>query len=457
MSRTRLVNKHSLMGKLGSFWGQSLTPASLTIARRLAHFVDHTSALGDLQSIVDHAAAEERLPFEHKTVSFEPSEVIVMDEELQERIRFRFATDVDDGYSIMRLNPQYMTQEGWTGILEEFGESIIITEGGALLLFPDDSPGSFFKMDATQPIFSLLIPPDLVIESIEHEDRLMLCGVDFYHQPGLLVFHERPDTLFPDRRLLVRSGYTAKPCLFNYTLSLDDNKGAFAPVTDYMGGNLSSKAFERAIATAAGLKVTAVDLTVLSVRQGVGSAMSYSTTEGILDVEYAHEALVEGQFIPKGTVIGGAVRVLSLENSSGAWWRATNWSAGMSLDPVCSVKGLTAPDAPILVDAVEQTGADIHARLHFLGEPANLARFWTQNKQNEVKLSRFLNEVVGLSDVNDKKRVNAIDFLFENLFGIKSIVVELQTRSLGDYYHNRALAFIHREKPVNVVTIINEV
>lgn len=455
MSRLRLNNKHSLMGRLGSFWGQGLKAASLKIVRKLTHFVDHTSAISSLNGAVNHLAGAGMVSIEHRTLHFKPSDVVTLDEIFQKRVRERYGDDAENAFHIMRVASDTMVLENWRALVDEAGTAVLISETDALLLFPDTTGNSRTILDGLSPLYLLRVPMTLSVYSIEVEGRLLLAGIDFTQHPGLLVFHERPDTLFPTLVLLIRSGEEGLPCNFNYTLRMDGVSGSHKAASTYYKGYSSCANFERAIAKAAGLIVTEGDCAILSsVVNPVG--VTYYTTLGVLRVPYDHTPVSNGVFVASGTVIGGAVRVLGAQNTNGAWWRETNWSAGLSLDGLCPIKGLTVPDANVLCDTVA-LGADYHARLHLHGSEEALAKYWEYIKANELITGKYINSQIGLDGLEERLYIHGIDFFFTWLLGAKSIVVELQTKALGEYYHQRALDFIAREKPVNVVTIINEV
>lgn len=454
MSTKRLINKHSVLGRLGSFWGSSLDAETLARVRTLSHFVDHSSAVGDLAQTVSLMSGEDEVAFEHRTLKFETKDVVFIDELFQERIRIALGAAAGGVVVIRRPEPQELIITGWAHLLEpSYPQAAISTEAGVLLLFPTGDDNSILNLGHMRPMYALRVPFNWKFTALESISKTLVVGLDFVQQPGLLIFEEHPETLFPTRQILVRAGAEILPSPLCYSMQLDSIPGTVKDVAAYYRGLATTAAFEKAVATAAGLVVTPQKGTVNRVTRSTSGEYSYAFDWGVLHIPYEHAPLELYSVLEAGTIIGGAVRVFT-GTSTYAWWRETDWSKGISMDAFCPVKGLTIPDAIVRCDAVDET-ADKHARLHLTGQDNDLERYWTHVKSSELLTGNYLNAVVGLADLDDVKFFNGIDFFFKHLLGDKSLVVELHTEALGGYYHQRALEFIRREKPVNLVTIIN--
>lgn len=452
MNIRRLLNKHALLGRLGSFWGQGVIPASLNIARKLSHFIDHSAATGSINQAVQQMAGVSVLPFEHKTVHFKPTDLVTNEDPFSERLRTVLGTS-EGTVVIMRRPELYETIIPGLEMLTVIEGLALLAENDSFLLFPSmDGYGVTINMLRTA--YFLKVPFNLTYTSLETPTRTLMAGVDFIQQPGLLIFVENPATLFENFNLVVRAGYEKAPSPLCYTFQLDSVQGSMQRVSDYYRGQISASTFEKAIAAATGLTIVDKDTVVLQVIVGAGYKRSYVTAEGMLEVPYKHTPMDLGTFLTAGTIIGGAVKVFGSQEPNATWWRESNWTRGINMDDFCAVKGLKIPDSNVLCDA-EYVSEDVHVRLHLLGSEAALQQYWALTRQNEIQSGFYMNSVLELADVNAIDYVNGIDFFFEHMLKVKSLVVELHTEELGAYYHHRAINFIKREKPSNILTIIN--
>jgi hypothetical protein len=444
----RLNNKHALLSKTGSFWADTVSESTKEIARTLVHLPTlsrHDSMLEESQRNLEGYAY---VWVDNVDLPFSEDNVLTLDRRTQERI-----VEFHDGVFVTFRPSQYTAPYDQHNLLfTESGDyEALATEAGDLIFFPADGAESHLILSDYRPVYFLPIPPQYKPSALQGLSRILLVGIDFQVGDGVLVFWESPSLLF-GRTIRILAGTENKHSLMNFSYKLEKVNGGVDHVAHYNRDNQSARSFELAIAQACGMTVCPEDTRVQLV-QALGRGKRYVFDGFSLDVPYAHEALVAGSLLEKHTVIGNHVKVYSGNDSS--WYKALDWSEGLSLDGLCPVKGLTVPDAQIRVDTAVE-GVDFHARPHLQGEEAALARYWAYLQRNEELTGVHLNEVVGLTSLSDVLYMNGLDLFMQTMIGNRAVVVTLRTRDLGSLYHKRALAFIQREKPVGSIVIIKE-
>ena len=420
----QLANKHEIRPRLGSFWYEQIAPDQERGVLALQHILDHSSAQTTLQASGDWALGVERTVESDLALHYDPREIVQV--------------------------------------------------GAA--------------------VWQIELPAGLEPVSImTREGRLLLRGMGFYTGGGMLKLQAHPDTLFENNRILVKSAKLWRRNLLSYTMQLDGVGGSVDYVRDYYRGSQSPKNFELALAQAAGLKITpkAGFLYRKSLNDG---AVMYEFDYGKITVPYAHATLDENSYYEAGVIIGDQIHVGASDISSGA--PATDgydlyelgWSGALCLNSVCPIQGVTIPDTNINYTAEAAPGGKFHLRLDtafsapttdahdnavydsrgvifagvdvasniFTPDQPTADKFhqWLFDSENRSGL--YLNDLLvsPAAAPGDTGNVPLLKLLFQHILGRRGLLIDLSTQNMSGDYHQRALKFINREKPVGSIPII---
>jgi hypothetical protein len=447
----RLADKYADLAKAGDLWTRGVAEDSRKLVRDLSLFNEDTQVPARLQASQDWLLGAKEITEVHVTLQFKASDVLQIGADIQQRITTIFSDGVTS-YVLLRIPPNYdLGLQGLEALRTE-NWLLIDSLAGQYMFFPIGAGG----------VSNVSInPPDLYLRylvPIEHGfrpaaiatlTRDMVAGLDFLACDGFLVFNEPPETLFPDGRILVRAGRRSVDSLFSYTLRVDQPSGV-QHIANYYRNNQSAAAFQLAIAEACGL-IVLPRTSLLNEILTFGNTTRYIFQEGVVDVCYPHPLLQLGVVYPKNLIIGNGVQVASATSSSGQWWQALDWSQGLCLDSLCQTKGLVIPNKNCRVWAASHD-TDYHVRIDFQGAPAALNAFWAGVKESELATGIYLNRVIGLTSLSQQVFLNPLNLYFTYLLGPKALVVQLNTPD--GPYRQKALDFIHREKPVGSIVII---
>lgn len=324
--------------------------------------------------------------------------------------------------------------------------------------------------------FTITIPPDQIItlspnplpgwimtlpEGVEPIALLtkqgrLVTGADFSFFDRILTLRQDPSTLFSLPAIQVLCAKKCQQSAFLYPLMLEVDTPFFQEVAQYFRNNQSASQFQRAVAVAAGYAVMPVDGTVLQVQPLTLGGARYVFADRVIVARYSHTFLTVGQFVPEGTVVGGLVNVWAPTNGAAQWYRAINWSAGLSLDHISAFKGITVPDSNVLATTTTASVAypsKYHSQMSLLGDPTVLAKFWYHQAAAEDLCGNFLAPSLGLASPGSTA-VNPLDIFFQVILGTRALVLQLVDTGTNSDFIARGLRFARREKPVGSALII---
>lgn len=452
-----LENRQGIFGRLGTFWHRNLSEQSRREARECSHARDWSGSIEYMNAMAAYASGESEAGLAYQYHRFVERDVNYVGPDIQQRIQVMargtvegtnsgtpgaiFAVSVRPEYYDLGLSDHVTLQgdsAGAPAILLENGLSIFVPAiygmSGAPPLIP---PEALFKT------FVMKIPTELHPVALTTVGRELLVGIDFVQGDGCLIFRENPLHLFPYNGFVVRYATKERRALLSYTLQADSLYTAGRAVSEYHRNNQSPAQLCRALQELAQLKPL-VKGGVLSEVQRDGDTTRYVFPDEVVAVRYRHTELVEGTNYPAGRVIGEEyIRVSYDTGGRPLWYRELNWGAGLYLDGLCPVRGITLPDA---MCAVTADGGSV--RVALLGAPDALDRFWRHVHNSEAATGICLGAVLapGL--------VNPLDFWFTYLLGAKAYVIDLRTKQLGRAIHNQVLDFIANNKPCGALPII---
>jgi hypothetical protein len=449
--RKKLDNRISAPGRLGSFWTSCFSSGSQKeLIRILSKLSDRCSISGDMELAARRLAGETTNLYSFRTVRFEHSSVEVMGADLNLRQNV-------SGFDIVARPADYSDQfqrfsQGKTENLE-----VIQTETKNFLLFPihnEEKVNPQFSAADMSPCYLIPLPSGAKPVVISHVEGDWLLGVDFRTFPGGIWTKRDPLKAFPDGKMHCAVVEKKSPTWFDYVFGVDNPSGSGLNVVNYYRVSQSPLAFEKALAEACGLFVSPFDGVVTKIVDGPDFVF-YSVGNNTMIVDYPHTRLLLGESVRKGQIIGGAIEVaVKPPGAPSGWYRAFDWSEGLSLDALCPVKGLVVPDKPVLVTGTDAGGGNIHARMSLQGSQEALETYWAHVAFSEKACNKYLNSIIGLTSESDTKVVNPLNIFFDYLLGDRVLLIGLKTEEMGTYWHRRALEFIRREKPTGCLPVV---
>lgn len=442
------VDNKNLKGiRLASMWTEGLAEGTPREVRQtLLELSQATTIFRDFQNGVRRQVGYTDQYFENMSLQFSPGDQIQIGADLQQRLLVRAGLS-DGGVFVLRRPLSYrIDSEKVAPVLNE-NEEFIKNENGELIFTfvrAQDAISFEISTDALQPRYVLPLPEGLrptVIRGI----RDLVVGLDFSLGANCVIFMESAEILFPDWRMLIRSGEYTTKTPFSFTWQLDGLRAPGKHVAHYLRESQSTGAFRKAALEVAGLQMIPADATLQDIKVS-GDLTRYVFPDFVVDVDYPHTALSIGSFYERDAVVGDAVQVYG--PAAGSWWRAFDWTAGLSLDGLCPFSGLLVPDQ------LTKFYYDGGARFDMVGLKSTQDLFWACIRQNEADTGIALNAVIGLADPASTLFLNPLDVLFQYLLGTRAIVIRIKTDLLGDLRVRNLEAFINRERPMGSLTII---
>jgi len=443
-----LRNRHREGMRFASFWSDNLSPAANRVVQWLQEFSNDSTVYRQIQGLIGWFTGDTTEIAEKLTISIDPLEVRQIGADLQQRLLLKAKVN-EQGYTILYRPDQYdLGVADHTQLLTEDG-NFISTERGKYILVPvrGQPTNVVFRAQDLYPRYVVPIPP-MDVKAITTGDRDLVPGLDFAAGDGCLIFNEPPEKLFPERKMLIRAARRRRPNLLSYTLHADQLFTNGRHIVQYLRQRQTILSFRLAVAEIAGAAIMPWD-GVLQQIIPEGDTTLYVFDAGTLEVRYPHTPLVLGDFYPKNLIIDDVVKVLG---GDGTWWRAIDWSNGLSLDKLCPFKGLSLPDQNCRAYAVAES-VDVHARIEITGPVETQNLFWELVRQSEVQTGYYLNAVIGLADINDVKFVNPLDIYFQYLLQSRGIYLWVDAEKLGWAAAQRAHDFAAEEKPLGSILL----
>jgi len=227
-------------------------------------------------------------------------------------------------------------------------------------------------------------------------------------------------------------------------------------IVNYHRYSQSLKSLELAAAEYAGLVVAPFTSTISQILYFEDSTILV-TIDGVIRLPGFQEDFAIGDIVVKDTIMGGGFSLLGREdaNDSSTWYKAMDWSDGLSLAGVTPFPGLVIPNDISLAEAYEYNAEhdNFHVRFTMSGDTDQAEAFFARIKRVEVKTGWFLNDLFGFTTLNETTTFYPIDFYFELLLSNKAIVALVDTTIHSPAVRERLVEFLVKNKPVGSVVI----
>lgn len=426
---------------LGSFWAEGISEGGKPVVESLREI----SACSNLYRELDNTRAlwqgDTRRVLEKYTHRFDPRDVVQLGADLQKRILDNSGSPSAPVWVVYRPD-NFDPTDNPAMMGDEQAEAIIQAENGLFLLFNDPAADGSLLLTARDLYPKYLIPFPADIDPVAIlGPRDLVAGLDFQKGDGWLLFHEAPDVLFPDRRILMRVAHTQQRSALSYTMQLDGVFSSGFHVARYLRDMQSVRSLQLAIAETAGAAIIPWT-SVLQRIQKHGSDTIYTFKDGIVRVWYPHTPLVVGVEYAAESIVGDVVSITG-DTGEADWWRSIDWTPGLSLDGICPFKNLSLVDADVIVS----TSAG-HVVFPIAGPTETVDLFWTHARNSAIANGYPLSGLLTNGDT-----INPIDFVFENLLGPRALLVHIDAEALGYHHTKNAVDFLNREKPVGSIII----
>ena len=304
----------------------------------------------------------------------------------------------------------------------------------------DASKFQIFNSGINSDYFLIPIDPSIRPTTIlTKDDRRLFVGLNFEYYFGFLVFREDPDDLFEESSMTLQSGWQTRHYALDFQGSYEYPHFKNHWVLEYLRARQDVPAFERAIASIAGLIVIPKSGLLETVIPG--SVVTYVFDWGAINVNYPHTHLEVGYY-DKGFVIGNCTVSYGKE----AWYDTLDWGVGLSLKDLGSTYDVTLPNEQ---RACWLTNVD-YIQMELDGPDQEA--FWADRHKAEEVTGAYLNSVLGLVGA-EVVALNPLKFMLENFIGDSLIRVDLS----GYHELNQEASvrnFILENKPSGTYTVI---
>lgn len=293
--------KSNTLSRCGSFYYNTLVDASKDDAEFVSHLTWHSKFPAQLQNIISAVMGRSHFQDFYRLIKFTDADVNWrgMKAALQHRSSVPPSNPQIPDYN-NRL-PDYILGEGTA--LE--ADSMLLGDSESQALIAPKANTQITLPGDTQLFWVLDIDDSLFVTTIRTpEGKLWYAGQEYTAQYGKLTFTENPIKLFPNMEFMAESCIVRKPHIYNHMLRLGSVYETPDRVLHYYRQAQTPKTFYLAAAQACGLAVIRQNCTIVN-RMPMLDGYSYSTTDGIYEAPYKHNALDLGTSLEEGYVIGG--------------------------------------------------------------------------------------------------------------------------------------------------------
>lgn len=335
---------------------------------------------------------------------------------------------------------------------------VLNTEEDISLLLPDAAAATpIANLSDFCSKWSVILDVDVIptrIRSADGKDRIL--NVDFWLSRGCTVWRQDPTLLFPSGRIPIVGCLKPSVNVYNYTWQTEELSRGGEWLAAYFGMASSTRYFERAIAQACNFHVATVDDSVITSAALHNGQLYELRHGGMLLLDYPHNIIANGTQFRAGDVLGDPIKILTASHTTPEWWRDAGVSSVSRSNTIPALPfDVTFPNAPVLVDAVNQTGGNIHARLNLpAATTEELQKYWYAVERSEKLSGYFLNAAVGLPTVNDKTYVWPLPILFNGGLGPRVTVIQRKQYAMWSTdRQTRFTRFVTRARPSNSIII----
>jgi hypothetical protein len=300
-----------------------------------------------------------------------------------------------------------------------FQDGLLLLDGDDTYVPPDDTA-------AWQTWYVLHWAPDMQAVMIDSPSGPLLPGLDFFQTADRLLLRQHPRQVCPSGKMVILTK-TPSSASESYCLRSE------LP-TDQMQ---ASAATLRKNPTVARLQ-SWLDAETGVIRAPVSGSIDqvsslehgcrYVCAGADWFVPYDHKELQAGAVVTEGRAFGASMDLTEQGTNGPDWWRALDWSAGLSLDGLTPFQGLAVPPGMLLATAIDVAGV-VRVRLTINGDPSVITR-WQQwslyAEQVRYSSSSPLATLLGFDTAGQTKMVDGLALLFNGLWGRKAVVLSVR-------------------------------
>lgn len=289
----------SMLARCGSFWYMTVGERDREISRRLNGMACLTRIHRQLSNACSSTLSGGYFTDHYRVVRFSDGDIRYNGAD--EVLSARYAGCVDgDGGTVV---------EGVSVLTEDNGgkEPCALADScGKVIVVPTGKEGDKMVLPASYKAeYGLVVDPDLLVQTVELDGRLLVNGIDFRASFGYMSLPGNPVAMFKGMKFMARSVVYRRRNLLCYTLGVDKVYGPVDRIMRYYRVSQSPEAFMYAAAQACGLAVTRSEgrvVRVLPLHDGASYIMDNGER---YDAPYPHSGIQRGEVLPEGYVIGG--------------------------------------------------------------------------------------------------------------------------------------------------------
>lgn len=463
-----LADRTPALARAGNFWSRILNPADREMVRHLAHSGFITGLDDSLSEIAKAALGGGYVLRDSVDIPWQPSNVMTLGPDLQERIVVLWSDADLDGvggwWAVSRPTSFTLGLEDHATIeltLPDSTTIILSSNGCEYYLFPAEGESDGLPVSALDMRTKWLvpIPSNIRPQVLEIPGRFLVAGIDFQWMPGVLVFTENPHALFKDS-IVCQSAWVEVPYMFGYAQGVDGLQAPKRAVAHFQQRAQTASTLRAALVELLGRRIADTTRWVTSV-QAYCTTRVYQLDDGTsLTIEYPHHEYAVGDVITAGTVIGLGIDTWGPNRDDPNWFAVCPWGDGLPLSVVSpfAAKDLYIPNAPCRFEAYEEVAGKLHVRPWLPGNQddshSELERYWAWIKAAEQAQGVYLNDILGLAAEGDDVMINALQFYFENGLSEHALVIYLDPAVISTSDKQRVRKFLEAERLHDTVYIL---
>lgn len=437
----------------GSFWGSRIDPIQRGLLRVMTRSRDLTNAWYLFDEAERRFTSQPILEKNTTEIRFGPNDVQVFDVAVQER--FYHQTGIDR----FKVLPKFRVTEPEKlfNVQKDSDEDYILSaDWGELLVFPIENPPEFDPpADALfynrEPIYYLLNKTSVIPSSIKTIDgSILVCGIDYDVDLGVIIFKQDPYLLFPDRIIHVIGYNEETSSIFKYCEKVDSFGKVGYWTNLFLRKNSSPWYLKRAMCEVAKIPVVENDTVIRYVFQDPSYNITwYGTDNGLIEVPYPHPMCNVGDSLLRGHIFGEPVELISNTTKGPYWYRSVYWGLELDLEFYNLYPELKFPMEFVRLDYTEPGFVYI-----FLEGPLDKAQAWNDMRKNvwepnsPIQFSQIIVDTYSLS-VGDSIQLDSIELLFGNLYKDTCMVVKIDDTMVTSEQKTIMQNFLNENKSLN--------
>lgn len=459
MSGNILQFKTSLYGRLGTFWNRKfLNPDE---PRRVVNAAQDQNPFHGLTATRQLLTGQEWTRVSNLVIRFSPRDVSIHGRDMNARGTLKL--DTDGTVLVHRLPDNPSSPENAFGLIVNDDDELLADQTTTPLLLPGSDTLSVVQLELwqRQTRYSLPCPENLrPTRLVSTSGKELVAGIHFFLTGGRLVFHEPPEELFDEGRILAASAMQRTPAIHSYPLWADGVFGTSRHMTMMARGRHSPHVFSRAVAESGGLALMPEAGIVRHVQTLEFPRRRYVFDLFSMETDYDHNPIEEATGLEEGDVLGaGSVFRTAWRNSDSDWWHRRILSGGSVEIPMGHGLGTVfLPDSQVEFRAVESGPEDWHVVADIPGmTETQLTRFWRIVHRQEARSGSYLNSALKLSSTGETRVMNLVDAWFLWYLGERGILFVFSKTHLGSSRIEDMKTYARENCPLGLIPLFNEI